>query len=56
MHSRVFSNHSNRMKITRQLRLDALAIDGTALTQFTSSWEGNRLRVGNWAFVAVTGA
>jgi hypothetical protein len=33
------------MKITRQLRLDALAADGTAPIQFTISWEGNRLRI-----------
>lgn len=31
------------MKITRQLRLDALAADGTASIHLTISWEGNRL-------------
>jgi integrase len=39
------------MKITRQLRLDALATDGTAPIQLTISWEGNRLRVGAGAVV-----
>lgn len=34
------------MKLTRQLRLDALAADGTAPVQLTVTWEGNRLRVG----------
>lgn len=32
------------MKITRQLRLDALAADGTAPSYLSSTWEGNRLR------------
>jgi hypothetical protein len=32
------------MKITRQLRFDALAADGTAPIQFTITWECNRLR------------
>jgi hypothetical protein len=31
------------MKITRQLRLDALAADGTVSIQLTIIWEGNRL-------------
>jgi integrase len=39
------------MKITRQLRVDALAADGTAPIQLTISWEGNRLRVGTGAVV-----
>ncbi|WP_082685119.1 Arm DNA-binding domain-containing protein [Hymenobacter sedentarius] len=39
------------MKITRQLRLDALAADGTAPIQLTITWEGNRLRVGTGAVV-----
>jgi integrase len=39
------------MKLTRQLRLDALATDGTAPIQLTISWEGNRLRVGTGAVV-----
>lgn len=39
------------MKITRQLRLDALASDGTAPIQLTISWEGNRLRLGTGAVV-----
>jgi integrase len=39
------------MKITRQLRLDALAVDGTAPIQLTITWEGNRLRVGSGAVV-----
>ena len=34
------------MKITRQLRLDRLAADGTAPVQLTISWEGHRLRLG----------
>jgi len=29
------------MKITRQLRLDALAADGTAPIHLTITWEGN---------------
>ena len=33
------------MKITRQLRLDRLAADGTAPVHLTISWEGNRLRL-----------
>lgn len=36
------------MKITRQPRLNALAADGTAPIQLTSSWEGNRLGTGPW--------
>ncbi|MDO7851600.1 hypothetical protein [Hymenobacter convexus] len=39
------------MKITRQLRLDALAADGTVPIQLTITWEGNRLRVGTGAVV-----
>lgn len=39
------------MKITRQLRLDALAADGTAPIQLTISWQGNRLRLGTGAVV-----
>ena len=39
------------MKITRQLRLDKLAADGTAPIHLTISWEGNRLRVGTGAVV-----
>ena len=39
------------MKITRQLRLDALATDGTASIQLTITWEGNRLRLGTGAVV-----
>lgn len=39
------------MKITRQLRLDALAADDTALIQLTISWEGNRLRLGTGAVI-----
>ncbi|UOQ96656.1 site-specific integrase [Hymenobacter sp. 5317J-9] len=39
------------MKITRQLRLDALAADGTAPIQLTITWEGNRLRVGTGSVV-----
>jgi hypothetical protein len=39
------------MKLTRQLRLDALATDDTAPIQLTISWEGNRLRVGTRAVV-----
>jgi len=39
------------MKITRQLRLDALAADGTAPIQLTITWEGNRLRLGTGAVV-----
>jgi hypothetical protein len=39
------------MKITRQLRLDALAADGTAPIQLTITWQGNRLRVGTGAVV-----
>jgi hypothetical protein len=39
------------MKLTRQLRLDALATDGTGPIQLTISWEGNRLRVGMGAVV-----
>jgi hypothetical protein len=34
------------MKITRQLRLAALAADGTAPIQLPITWEGNRLRLG----------
>jgi hypothetical protein len=34
------------MKITRQLRLDALAADGTAPIHLTITWEGNHLRLG----------
>lgn len=34
------------MKITCQLRHDALATDGTAPIQLTSTWQGNRLRLG----------
>ena len=34
------------MKITRQLRVDRLAADGTAPVQLTIRWEGNRLRMG----------
>ena len=39
------------MKITRQLRLDRLAADGTAEIQLTINWEGNRLRLGTGAAV-----
>ena len=39
------------MKITRQLRLEALAADGTAPIQLTITWEGNRLRLGTGAVV-----
>ncbi|MGI4762531.1 MAG: phage integrase SAM-like domain-containing protein [Janthinobacterium lividum] len=39
------------MKITRQLRLDRLAADGTAQIQLTIWWEGNRLRLGTGAVV-----
>jgi integrase len=39
------------MKITRQLRLAALAADGTAPIQLTITWEGNRLRLGTGAVV-----
>ncbi|MGI4862975.1 MAG: tyrosine-type recombinase/integrase [Janthinobacterium lividum] len=39
------------MKITRQLRLDRLASDGTAQIQLTIWWEGNRLRLGTGAVV-----
>jgi integrase len=39
------------MKITRQLRLDKLAADGTAPIHLTITWEGNRLRVGTGAVV-----
>ncbi|MDO7875503.1 phage integrase SAM-like domain-containing protein [Hymenobacter sp. ASUV-10] len=39
------------MKLTRQLRLDALAADGTAPVQLTISWEGNRLRLGTGVVV-----
>jgi integrase len=39
------------MKITRQLRLDALATDGTAPIHLTITWEGNRLRLGTGAVV-----
>lgn len=39
------------MKITRQLRLDALAADGTAPIHLTITWEGNRLRLGTGAVV-----
>ncbi len=37
------------MKITRQLRLNRLAADGTAEIQLTINWEGNRLRLGTGA-------
>ena len=39
------------MKITRQLRIDKLAADGTAPIHFTITWEGNRLRLGTGAVV-----
>lgn len=39
------------MKITRQLRLDRLASDGTAQIQLTIAWEGNRLRLGTGAII-----
>ena len=39
------------MKITRQLRLDRLAADGTAQIQLTIWWEGNRVRLGTGAVV-----
>jgi hypothetical protein len=39
------------MKITRQLRTDKLAVDGTAPVHLTISWEGNRLRVGTGVVV-----
>ncbi|HEX8350207.1 MAG TPA: hypothetical protein VF598_09600 [Hymenobacter sp.] len=39
------------MKLTRQLRLDSLAADGTAPVQLTITWEGNRLRLGTEAVV-----
>jgi integrase len=39
------------MKITRQLRLDRVAADGTAPVHLTISWEGNRLRVGTGVVV-----
>lgn len=39
------------MKITRQLRLDAQATNGTVPIQLTITWEGNRLRVGTGAVV-----
>jgi integrase len=39
------------MKITRQLRLDLLAADGTAPVHLTISWEGNRLRMGTGTVV-----
>jgi integrase len=39
------------MKITRQLRLDRMAADGTAPVHLTISWEGNRLRVGTGVVV-----
>jgi hypothetical protein len=39
------------VKLTRQLRLDALATDDTAPIQLTITWEGNRLRVGTGAVV-----
>ncbi|MDO7885315.1 hypothetical protein [Hymenobacter cheonanensis] len=39
------------MKITRQLRLDRLAADGTAQIQLTIWWEGNRIRLGTGAVV-----
>jgi len=42
------------MKLTRQLRLDALATDGTAPLQLTSTWEDNRLRLGTGAVVHVS--
>lgn len=35
------------MKITRQLRLDALAADGTAPIHLSITWEGNRLCLGH---------
>jgi hypothetical protein len=39
------------MKITRQLRLDRLAADGTAQIQPTIWWESNRIRLGTGAVV-----
>lgn len=39
------------MKITRQLRFDLLAADGTASVHLTISWEGNRLRMGTGTVV-----
>jgi hypothetical protein len=39
------------MKIIRQLRLDALAADGTARIQLTIWWKGNRIRLGPKAIV-----
>jgi len=39
------------MKIISQLRLDALAADGTAPIQLTITWKGNRLRVGTGTVV-----
>jgi hypothetical protein len=39
------------MKITRQMRMDALAADGTAPIQLTITWEGNRLCLGTDAVV-----
>ena len=39
------------MKVTRQLRLDQLAADGTAQIQLTITWQGNRLRMGADAVV-----
>jgi len=39
------------MKLTRQLRLDALAKDGTSPIQLTITWEGNCLRLGTGAVV-----
>lgn len=39
------------MKITRQLRLDRLAADGTAQVLLIITWEGNRARLGAGAVV-----
>jgi integrase len=39
------------MKITRQLRTDRMAADGTAPIHLTITWEGNRLRLGTGAVV-----
>jgi len=39
------------MKLARQLRLDALATDGTAPIQLIITWEGNRLRLGTGVVV-----
>gem|GEM_PF-5395771 len=45
------SNPTYRMTITRQLRLAALAADGTAPIYLPITWEGNRLRLGTGAVV-----